>query len=68
MKKKERLHPNSYERITPKMKKFIENSVIKLGSLKAVERHYSNPYNNTFDLVSRYARKVARELGYVTQG
>jgi hypothetical protein len=56
------LHKNSYKRLSPEMRKFIEEGVKKLGSIEAVERHWSKEYTTTLDLVERYSRSVAKRL------
>lgn len=63
---------NSYDRLIPEQKAFIENKVKELGSMEAVMEHYvirqmdaygiNRSLDEHLDLVSRYARSVARKM------
>ena len=59
---------NSYSRLDSSQKEFIHNKVKELGSMEKVESHYSGPsYGKNvgkLSLVDRYARKVAKDMGY----
>jgi hypothetical protein len=60
---KDRFHKNDYRRINAKMKRFIKAQVKECGDYHTVEVMYTNPYHpDEPDLVSRYARKVAKEM------
>jgi hypothetical protein len=54
---------NSYDNLEPEQKEYIRNKCIELGSLEAVEEFYRGVGAlNKKDLVSRYARKIAKKL------
>lgn len=51
------INKNSYKRLTKYQKKFIRNKVSEFNSMDEVDLFYSKR-----DLVSRYAKKMFKEL------